>query len=244
MGLKLKMTIDGAKYVDNGIWRATLDPEEAATLGECVRRSGPYSVLMIDSAMDFNPSSRAITFDPNSIILLNIGSSDQAIILSTETIQETEEPDTALNTDPSEPPVEEPPTPADTDLNGEKIPEMELSQTLSTGDKLFLSELPAGVRDLGETLLSEVRRLFPGELNYEPRSAKFDETPSIFWTIKILPGENALRITVRGTPESFDPVSGIDLQLDKFGYSAFLVNRRSQISSALSIIKQAHDNME
>ncbi len=100
------------------------------------------------------------------------------------------------------------------------------------------------MRGLGETLLSEIRGIIPGELNFEPRSAKFDETPEIFWTIKILPSEKALRLTVRGTPETFEQTSGIDLKLDKFGYSAFHITRVAQVPGAITLLKQAQKNME
>jgi hypothetical protein len=246
MGLKLKMTIDSAKLVGTGIWRATLEPDEAATLGKCESRSGPFSVLLIESAVDFNQTSQTITFEPDSVIPLNIGGTNQVIILSTDSVEPAaiDDSETFARPEPAEPPDEEPQKPSASDPKEDKNSEFELSQTLATGDKLFLSELPAVSRDLGEALLSEVRNLFPGELRYEPRSAKFDETPEIFWTIKILPQEKALRITVRGTPDDFDPVSGIDLTLDKFGYSAFLVTRPSQISGAIALLKQAHMNME
>lgn len=246
MGLKLKMTIDSAQHVGTGIWRATLEPDEAATLGKCESRSGPFSVLLIESAVDFNQVSRTITFDPGSVILLNIGGTNQVIILSTDSIEPAAIDDSMeySRPEPDEEPDEKPQQPSTSNPKEDTHAEFELSQTLATGDKLFLSELPVENRDLGEALLSEVRSLFPGELRYEPRSAKFDETPEIFWTIKILPQEKALRITVRGTPDDFDQASGIDLTLDKFGYSAFLVTRPSQISGAIALLKQAHMNMD
>ena len=92
------------------------------------------------------------------------------------------------------------PAPVETRAKAQQNPEFELSQALATGDKLFLSELPSELRPLGEMLLSEVRSQFPGELTYEPRFAKFDETPEIFWTVKIMAAEKALNITVRGNP--------------------------------------------
>lgn len=246
MGLKLKMTIDSAKHVDTGVWRATLEPNEANTLGECESRSGPFSVLLIESEVDFNPTSQSITFDPNSVILLNIGSTDQVIILNADNSEPPAiaESNMSAPSDSVDPPDEETQVPPAENQQKEQSSAFELSQTLATGDKLFLSELPVEIRDLGETLLSEIRNLFPGELSYEPRSAKFDETPEIFWTIKILPHEKELRITVRGTLDDFDLASGIDLQLDKFGYSAFQITHHSQISDAISILKQAHQNME
>lgn len=247
MGLKVTITIDGARQLDRGIWKATLKPSEAATFGDCESKSGPFSVLLLKSTVDYNPQSQSITFDPDITRLLNIGSTDQIIVLSNldakiekatvsqptvETISPQQQP-----SQPSQPSIFEKKAP------GKKVPAYELSKTLSTGDKLFLSELPLDMRSLGEGLLSEVRRHFPGELSYEPRSAKFDETPEIFWTIKILPSDNSLRITVRGTPETFKKVPNIDLKLDKFGYSAFVIEHQGQIPYALEIIKQARMNM-
>ena len=112
-----------------------------------------------------------------------------------------------------------------------------------TGDKLFLSELPLDLRDLGENLLSGVRNQFPGELSYEPRSAKFDETPEIFWTVKIQPKVKSLRVTVRGRPNNFKKSTGISLSNDRFGYSAFVLKHKSQIRGAIDTIIQAHANM-
>lgn len=248
MGLKLTITIDGARHIDIGIWKAKLEPDELATLGQCDNRSGPFSVLLLESEVDFNAGSRTLTFDPSATQLLNVGNTDQVLVLSSNDSRPVAASD-AHNTAPmpeSEPaaPESAPDAPAKPNVVETGDPSPDLNQSLATGDKLFLSELPSGIRDLGEALLTEIRRLFPGELNYEPRAAKFDETPEIFWTVKILPHEKALRLTVRGIPESFEQTAGIDLKLDKFGYSAFLITRPSQVPGAIAIIKQARKNME
>ena len=70
MGLKVTITIDGAKRIEQGLWKATLKPEEAATLGDCKSRSGPFSVLMLESACDYDLQTQSLTFDPNASRLL------------------------------------------------------------------------------------------------------------------------------------------------------------------------------
>jgi len=248
MGLKLTLTIDGARHLDTGVWMANLEPDEVATLGKCENRSGPFSVLLLESEVDYDEKTQVITFDPNATCLLNIGGTAQILVLSSK------------NNKPVSRPVSGPPADQQTptgdipDLADEAAPaaapaekatlDTAPSPSLATGDKLFLSELPADLRALGETLLTHVRGSFTGELNFEPRSAKFDETPQIFWTIKILPSKKALRLTVRGALETFEPAAGIDLEQDKFGYSAFLITRVGQIPSALLLLKQARKNME
>jgi len=238
--MSLKLTIEGAKLIDKGVWKARLKPEETSAFGKCSSRSGPYSVLLLDAKVGFNERAQSITFDPNATRLLNIGSTDQIII---------------LRGGPSQVPVSggaEQPFPVKPLINKKeqntvvqkKIPDHELGNVLTTGDKLFLSELPPELREMGETLLSSVRGEFKGELRYEPRSAKFDETPEIFWTVKIQPQDKSLRLTVRGVPDTFPSLDGIDLKVDKFGYSTFVITHKGQVSGAVSAIRQAAKNME
>ncbi|MGA8242079.1 MAG: hypothetical protein WB818_16015 [Desulfobacterales bacterium] len=246
MGLKLTITIDGAKHLDMGVWMAKLEPDEVATLGKCENRSGPFSVLLLDSEVDYDEKTQTLTFNPNATCLLNIGGTEQILVLSSKDKKPVSKPAVAPSAPAKAPTSSEP---SGEKASTEEPPEemavdTELSKRLATGDKLFLSELPADMRGLGETLLSEIRRVIPGELNFEPRSAKFDETPEIFWTIKILPSKKALRLTVRGTPETFEQTSGIDLKLDKFGYSAFHITRVAQVPGAIALLKQARKNME
>jgi hypothetical protein len=241
MGIKVTITIDGAKLIENGVWKARITPEEVITLGECENRYGPFSVVLLESNVAYNSQAQTLTFDPDNVRLLNVGSTEQIFLFNSTGKAPAKEMPAKIDVRPqtrpkTEPPPKKPPS--------QKVPEYELSQALATGDKLFLSELPVEMRALGETLLSEVRRVYSGELAYEPRFAKFDETPEIFWTVKIQPQEGSLRLTVRGTPDMFDSSSGIQLKLDKFGYSAFVINRTGQVPGAIGLIKQAHKNMQ
>ena len=249
MGLKVSISIDGAREVDSGVWMAKLEPEEAVTLGECDSEAGPVSVLLVDSDVDYNKATQTITFNPESANLINIGSTSRVIVLSSngdgadaglveQTIKST---DTVKKENPS--PAEVAPGSPQKTPPPDSSSDPDLSDNLLTGDKLFLSELPLDLRDLGENLLSGVRNQFPGELTYEPRSAKFDETPEIFWTVKIQPKVKSLRVTVRGRPNNFKKFTGISLTSDRFGYSAFVLKNKSQIRGAIDTIIQAHSNM-
>jgi hypothetical protein len=236
----LKVTIEGATGIGKGIWKAKLKPQETAAFGDCSSRSGPYSVLLLKMKADFNEQLQRITFDPSATRLLNVGTTNQIVIISG--IPSQKEDAKASEPSPDTKPSETMPLP---DGSGqEQIPDFELSQALSTGDKLFLSELPPDLRQLGETLLFEISRHFKGELNYEPRAGKFDETPEIFWTVKIQPDDNSLRITVRGTPDHFPDLKGIDLKVDKFGYSAFIITNKDQVPGAITAIQQAAKNIK
>ena len=234
----LKVTIEEAVRIGDGVWKAVLDPEETTAFGDCKSKIGPFSILLLESEIHFDDKNKRITFDPKSTRLINIGSTSKIILLSDSPSKQ--KPFAASSPKPEKKPVkarrisEKKPPAKDT---GYKPPHV-----IPPGDKLFLIELPPDIRSFGEVLLSAVRRHFKGELHYEPRTGKFDETPDIFWTVKIQPHSRSLKITVRGAPDIFKVPPKINLFRDKFGYSAFEISNKSQIDSAVSLIKQASKN--
>ena len=234
----LKVTIEEAVRIGDGVWQAVLDPEETSAFGDCKSKIGPFSILLLESEIHFDEKTKRITFDPKSTRLINIGSTNKLFLLSDSQSEQKAFVTTASK--PEKKPVmarriiEKKPPVKDTKYKP--------SQVVPPGDKLFLIELPPDIRSFGEVLLSIVRRHFKGELHYEPRTGKFDETPDIFWTVKIQSHSRSLKITVRGAPDIFKVPPKINLFRDKFGYSAFDISDKSQIDGAVSLIKQASKN--
>jgi hypothetical protein len=234
----LKVTIEEAVRIGDGVWKAVLDPEETTAFGDCKSKIGPFSILLLESEIHFDEKTKRITFDPKSTRLINIGSTNKIILLSDS--PSGQKPFAVSSPKPEKKPVK-------TKRTSEKKPpekhtQYRPSQIVPPGDKLFLIELPPDIRSFGEVLLSAVRRHFKGELHYEPRTGKFDETPDIFWTVKIQPHSRSLKITVRGAPDIFKVPPKINLFRDKFGYSAFDISKKEQIDGAVSLIKQASKN--
>ncbi len=234
----LKVTIESVRHIGDGVWKAVLDPEETDAFGDCNSKIGPFSILLLESDIYFDEKASRITFDPKTTRLINIGSTNQVFLLS-------DSPSEQKKLAASVPKPEK--IPVKVKQISEKKPPVKDTgyqppQAVPPGDKLFLIELPPAIRSFGEELLSTVRRHFKGELHYEPRTGKFDETPDIFWTVKIQPHSRSLKITVRGTPDIFKIPSAINLLRDKFGYSAFEISKKEQIADAVSLIKQAAKN--
>jgi len=234
----LKVTIEEAVRIGDGVWKAALDPDETTAFGDCKSKIGPFSILLLESEIHFDEKTKRITFDPKSTQLINIGSTNQVFLLSDSPKEQKAFVTTAPKTEKK---------PVKARRISEKKPpvkgtEHKLSQVVPPGDKLFLIELPPDIRSFGEVLLSAVRSHFKGELHYEPRTGKFDETPDIFWTVKIQPRNRSLKITIRGTPDTFKIPPAINLLRDKFGYSAFEISKKEQIAGAVSLIKQASKN--
>ena len=239
----LKVTIENVKCIDEGVWKAALDPDETTAFGECKSKIGPFSILLLESEIHFDEKTKRLTFDPKSTQLINIGSTNKIFLLSdspseqkafvTTAPKPEKKPVKARRISDKKPSVKKQPV---------KDTKYEPSQVVPPGDKLFLIELPSDIRSFGEVLLSSVRRDFKGELHYEPRTGKFDETPDIFWTVKIKPHNRSLKLTIRGMPDTFKIPSAINLLRDKFGYSAFEITKKEQIAGAVSLIKQASKN--
>ena len=239
----LKVTIEEAMRIGDGVWKAALDPDETTAFGECKSKIGPFSILLLESEIHFDEKTKRLTFDPKSTQLINIGSTNKIFLLSdspseqkafvTTAPKPEKKPVKARRISDKKPSVKKQPV---------KDTKYEPSQVVPPGDKLFLIELPSDIRSFGEVLLSSVRRDFKGELHYEPRTGKFDETPDIFWTVKIKPHNRSLKLTIRGMPDTFKIPSAINLLRDKFGYSAFEITKKEQIAGAVSLIKQASEN--
>jgi len=239
----LKVTIEEAVRIGDGVWQAALDPDETSAFGDCKSKIGPFSILLLESEIHYDEKTKRITFDPKSTRLINIGSTNKIFLLSDSPSKQKAFVATAPKPDKKpvkvrrisekKPPVKKPPA---------KDAGYKPSQVIPPGDKLFLIELPPDIRIFGELLLSKVRHHFKGELHYEPRTGKFDETPDIFWTVKIQSHSHSLKITIRGAPDIFKVPPKINLFRDKFGYSAFGISNKSQIDGAVSLIKQASKN--
>ncbi len=113
----------------------------------------------------------------------------------------------------------------------------------SDGDERFLEFLRNDLTTIGTSLLRGVRKFFPeGTLVFHPRSGKYVESPQNFWTVRIQPRDKSLRITVYGSPESFQLGDSptVKLKKDMASYSVFKVADERQIPDAIAIIKQAY----
>jgi len=212
----LKVTIEEAVRIGDGVWKAALDPEETTAFGECKSKIGPFSILLLESEIHFDQKTKRITFDPKSTQLINIGSTNKIFLLSDSPSGQKAFVTTAPK--PERKPVKA--RRISEKKSAEKVVKYEPSQVVPPGDKLFLIELPPDIRSFGEVLLSSVRCHFKGELHYEPRTGKL----------------------IRGTPDTFKIPPAINLLRDKFGYSAFEISKKEQIEGAVSLIKQASKN--
>lgn len=151
-------------------------------------------------------------FEPSNVEVLNLGTSDAAIIVGYE-------PQSAAN----------------------REAKVQLV-SLGPGDHEFLRHVRQTMRPqmaaIGERLLNAVRARFPGNLEQSKRKPhKFVEKPN-FWTIKIQPRDESYYVTVRGKPHLYRD-SPFKIKSEMATYSRFYVRAESEIPEALRLISLA-----
>jgi hypothetical protein len=211
----IKVTLEGANCVSEGVWLAKLSPGSAAVFGEPAARRGAWTVVAVEGMPSYDKGAGSLTFDPSKAQLLNVGATERLLVLGGDSETHTSEPD-----------------PRDFGESARPAPTRH-------GDREFLEALPQNLRDLGKALLSEVRHHFKGELRYYPDSRRFVEKPDNFWTVTIRTRVSSLDITVRGTPEFFGPMRQVEVKPDRGSYSRFKVTSLSQVGDAVSVIRRA-----
>jgi len=214
------MTIKNVRRIEDGLWEAMLQDTDLRSLEAPVDSYGDQNILIVnDRALKFRAHSRRITFDSTRARLVNRGESNRTIIVRGCRTRRT----TAV-------------------IRREVCAPDRFD---SGGDRHFirsLAEVSPLVQHLGEQLLLNVRDEFDGGLKFYPKSTNYAETPDNFWSVRVQPSDQSLRIIVRGEPRHFGPVTGVELKPDRPGYSSFKIWKPSQLASAVAIIKAAQRN--
>ena len=209
--MAISLTIPNVSSLDLGVWKAKLPPDDLRFLGGGATRLGPVSVLLLLDAPSFDRTTSTLSFSPANARVLNLGTTNSAIILESPTSPEVAQQTSAV---------------------------ARHIEQVGGGDAAFLAALPSSLRAFGTQLLTTVRASYPGALRFYPKSQKYVETPDNFWVIRIQNRDESFRITVRGRPDDFLPSGAIDLKTDMTGYTAFKLSSPSQIGDFMKILEQ------
>lgn len=212
--MAIQTTIDGVTKLDNGIWKASMNPSELSIFGAPSNDFGGMSVLVVLNPEEVMGTNPKLIFEPQNARILNLGSSTEVIILK------------------------------NTEVGNEAKEEIRSNLSISGGgDKKFIRDLStadAGLQSLGKEFLREVRRNFAGELKFYPTSGKYIETPNNFWAVKIQPRDKSLRITVKGLPDQYNDFNKFfDIKKDMNSYSAFKLTSLDGMPDVIKILRRA-----
>jgi len=197
-----------ATEVASKVWLVDMPPHQVRMFGEPRQASGQRSVLLLSSG-EFDGQSRTLSFDADHATALNLGTHSTALVVG-----------------------------ADWEGSVSNAQRSTPLQNYGQGDREFLklaSELPADMEEAARALLDEVRSRWPGDLK-RGLQRNFSNTPDNFWYVIVQPRAAELSITVRGEPSHFGSASGLELKVDRPGYSRFKVRGMSDVPAALKII--------
>jgi hypothetical protein len=206
--MSLSVTADNVAQLALGVWEFEMPPHQIRFFGDCRRAEGARSVLLLSGAQ-YNAASKSLRFDAEQAVPLNVGTSNRALAIST---------DTAANR----------PASAQTAAKPENY---------GPGDREFLSlveQLPPEGFRAAKILLQEIRSKFPGDLK-RGLQRNFSNTPDNFWYVIVQPRSGGLSVTVRGEPERFGK-STLELKPDRPGYTRFKIVTPNDIAEATKII--------
>jgi hypothetical protein len=226
----LKVTIEGARRLAEGVWTARISPRDLTVFGPCTSRLGDWTVVLLGGIVPYDEDRKLLSIEPATAHVLNVGASEQALLLFDNTVYRPPSKGLILGASEQAPLLGRSATPAGSQ-----------ARAIPAGDAAFLASLPPELKRLGEELLRAVRAEFPGELKYYRLGGRFVEKPDNFWTVKVQPRDRSLVVTVRGRPGSFDSLSlrQLVLKRDMGSYSRFKIREESQLQEAMKVIREA-----
>lgn len=170
--MAVRLVVSDVVRLDDKIWLAPLSPDDARRFGDTKTCMGQRSVLGVTAA-DFDEATGALSIDPAKTVLLNIGSSGEAVVV-----------DLGCN-DAAKASQEELPTTGDQRFVAE-----------------CTRQLGQEFGDMARQLLADVRHLHQGHM-HEGQARKWVNYPGNFVAITIQPRDRSLAIHVKGNPDEF-----------------------------------------
>ena len=215
----LRLSVVGARTLDDGVWRAKLPSADVAKFASNnSTHTVRTSILSVENPK-WDCGTGTLHFDTSNFVVLNVGTSDDAIFIENRSA--------TLESDLGKP-------------SGQSG-KIKSDRAVARGDREFIllarKELSAQMAAVAEELLSEVRVRQDGELK-RGQAKNFSETPDNFWYVILQPRIDMLSITIRGEVKHFSGVASLPIKDDR-GNTLFKVTCRDDIPEALKLIFHA-----
>ncbi len=214
MSLQIKVGLDEAVRISEGMWRARVERTRLTGLGHfSTSERGPSIIFLDEEPSAANGSG--VEFALHGARLVNLGTLSEVIVIWTRDSERDIGEGIAAPVGGSAP------------------------TGLAPGDMDFLSSLPRHLRDLGEKFLRAMRREFPGQLEYRGASGRWIETPDPWWTIKGQPYKQNFYISVRRPPEDYDTPASIVMRRERASWSRLYLGAEEQLADVMAVMRQA-----
>jgi len=211
--MSLRLTIENVEAFGPNVWGAQLTGAEVRRLGEPKARGGQRSIISVTDAL-FVQEARLLSFSPDHAAVLNIGSSDNALIfdIGNDAPAEIESVHIKNNNPTSEP--------------------------LRSGDAAFLAEcdhfLNPSLVKMGTEILQQVRKNYSGKM-VEGQARKWVNHPANFFALTIQNRDQSFAVHVKGKPNDFG-ATALDIRPDRGSYCRFKLKHERQLPDSIKVI--------
>jgi hypothetical protein len=171
--MSIMLVIGDVHEVDRGIWTAQLAPSEVLRLNDAKPMRTLRRSIVAVSGVEFDGSSNRLFVDPSKASVLNVGTTDQAVIID---VGPEDHSGTVRLSEPN--------------LGDEEF--------LRSCQRLLGEELCG----MAKQLLAELRQKHQGHL-HEGQARKWVNGPRNFVAITIQPRDRSLAVHVKGNPDEF-----------------------------------------
>jgi hypothetical protein len=212
--MQITVSLELTTQLRPNLWLATLDPAQTLEVGPPLAQRGDVSIILVSDAAHDAETGR-LNFPLSTASVLNLGQTNQAVIVSDGVSLSKVEKSQTVTTDDSMP------RPAINLKSGD-------SECLRS-----LSALPKDIFQIGQKIVERIREIdSSGELKLEGK--RYINRSDNFITIQPQFRLGDLLITVRGYVNVELPAASAIP-----GYSAFKINRRDQLAQALRLVNEA-----
>jgi hypothetical protein len=215
--MALRLAVAGVKVIGHGVWVAELTPAEVRRFGDGKSSVGAKSVLGVTQP-DFSREALTLSLDPDHASVLNIGTTNEALIIDLGIIDERQAHSGEGIT-----------------AGGDRWRE---ANPTGKGDQAFLAEcrrhLDERLVGLAERLLSAVRERYPGNL-HEGLARKWVHQPGNFVALTIQNRDQSFAVHVKGRPMDFS-APFLDIKADRGSYSRFKLKHENQLKDTIRVV--------
>ncbi|MBI1275727.1 hypothetical protein GC177_07120 [bacterium] len=240
-----KVTIGSVVQLTPGVWRAMVEKQDLAILGDSKAPKADVAVVLLGRA-DYDKRSRTLSFPVKNVQFLARGKGMDVVFIQSKlyTLDKTTKSEVIAE------PKRKPGRPAGSKAKAgkkasvTKIPAKRGRKRMSRaaeviGDEHYTKLLEGAgseVQQLGKKLLNQVRAAYNAPLKQQPTDQyRFSQTGDNFWSVRIQKRDKSLLVTLRGTAETLGSTS-LKLEKDRPGFSKVKLTNAKEVDEAAKLL--------
>lgn len=214
--MSILLSIDNITQLGNCAWQAKLGEADVRRLGDPKVRVGQKSIIAVTQPR-FNSDTKTLSFRPESAVVLNIGTNDDAVFIDVG----------PYNIEKTQPTLS----------NQVKYQKATIGK--GDGDESFLKDCDVLLEStiLGEIarlLLLAIRKQYSGKL-VEGNFRKWTNHPKNFFALTIQNKDKSIAVHIKGNVTDFNATT-LDIKPDRPSYCRFKITRMEQLDDATKVI--------